>query len=732
MPTITLGTPSKTPRNVGSQRVYLRAKWSDAWVQVSDLHATEITWATQPNMPSAKLVWFYGRIANYSQSFATVSKLTDRERWYVKIEVDCEEDGNGGWNIKQWIGVLTVTNEDHLGRADLQNNGNDIGSGQQTFTALGLESLLRSHWIRSMQVDDAGEQTIDRAADFNEAGRPNMTTAMVGNCNIFSNDYQDVAEWDSYNIALYLLNKQTHKDDGNAAVPVWNLDPTAFPHPLPINDAPTVRQLHRNTLDVLNEVIPAERLYTWWADATLGSPMVKVATLTPDPITAPPDATATDIPANTTTIDVVFDRDPTASSTLTLSAMDVYDRVIVRGARRRSCFTVSYQDGNCTDGWESALTTAYNAGASGAGDYPAADDLLGRRKRDVEARSREELRDVYARFIIPHGWEGTAGCGLGDTGAMSTVFPSDADPTIGVAYNKLSLTVEQSLPLLTGIDYSGNAIGDGPPDEAGGGAERPPFVAWRLPPEDPSGSPPERRYQSIDTIGRSAMLPDVEDQSLIWSCDVSVPPDDRAIELRVTGASQHVIASFDFVALDHDPPMPAYTNFREMLVTVSVTEDRFCEAQWPDALPIGADHVRTLVIDAGDDYHLDRVHPCTVVGIDEYGDLVRSNGGYVRDDRPTLRTLARIAHAWYGAPRVQLSVSTEYLDTRFELGQMITTINVQGVGHRADNYHEINSVITEIQITWPMTDTANQQPDPPQMRISTNHGELNPLALLPR
>lgn len=715
-----------TPESIGGQRVYVRQTWAAAWSQVADAWCVEAVWSAAPTLPTATIVFQYGEIAQpESQSFVTFDKLLGMGRVYVLVEFDCESDGMGGYNVRRWVGVLDVATDDQDGATFAA--GEPTGSGEQTFTAYGLEKLLADKYVDG-SIIGSGDR-ISRPVTFNARGRANMTTAPVGSAYAFSDDPESVWFWDTYNICLYLLEHQTPRDAAGVESVPFKFDALQIPNPLPTFDAPVVYQEGRTVYDLLCELIPAERLYSWFIDADiLDNANVRVFTLTPDTIQAPLGSEQSDVPANADVIDVIIERDQSAASTVKISTAEQFDRVTFRGERRRIVFSVSYADGTLSDNWDSDLTLEYNAGGSDAGNYPS--DTLGKRKRDTEARNRERLRNVFASFAIVNGWDGRAGNGEGDTGETSAAIVDERDPAGDpLPYYPLDLTIEPTLPLFEGVDYSGDAIENETVDESEAKAERPLLVVWKLPPESADDYSEGRRWQNIETIGRSAELPDINDQGLEWSANVSAIPDDRALRIDVTGKPQHVIASFDFVPLDHDLPMPAPCTYREMIATISIRDDYYCEASWPAVAtaPAGRDLVRELLLDAGAGYRLDYVTPQTVVDVDGYGELVRSNGGFVHDDRGRLLGFARVAHARYSQDRRTLSFETDQLTTLLAIGQLIDRLNTKAAAGDADAFYRIRSVITEIRISSPVSD-GNGAVELPRMRVTTDYGQLSPLS----
>ena len=94
--TITIASSSTTVWDVGTAKVYIRTNRGVAWVQVTDLWPTEVVWCASPSMPTATLIWHYGRQTSFSSTtFSDVLRKTGYERKYVAIDLDCEPTGPG-------------------------------------------------------------------------------------------------------------------------------------------------------------------------------------------------------------------------------------------------------------------------------------------------------------------------------------------------------------------------------------------------------------------------------------------------------------------------------------------------------------------------------------------------------------------------------------------------------------------------------------------------------------
>lgn len=721
-------------RTVKSHQVYTRALWTGAWT-IKLMHCDEAVWSVAPSIPTATLHYYYGDIVrDGALAFSRDEKRSDMLRAYVKIVFTMDDDSE-----RIWYGIIEVI-EDQLHGATFteDDEGNIVSvvtSGEQTFTAYGLEQLLATTLVTRSYVQpaDGGEPVVvERGIEFNERGRANRHTpdmALGTNTYNFARHPDSATYWSSAEIAKYLLWRH---------VPTTALDDIRIPFALepdamlviPTYDRPTVYSHHQSTYDLLTSLIARQRLMTWFLEVdeeeTPAAVYCRVRTTNNMPVPYYGGAEYGEIPENALHWRFIFDADPSAVATIKTTAVECYEQVVVRGRRRRSVFSLGFEDGTLGVGWSESSQEVYDAGATNSATLPASTEKTARRKRHAEARSTAEIEEVYVRFAIPWDWDGMVGAGDGGSAvvpAFPIVEPDGSIDTETAPHYPLGLTIEPTLPLLAGVDYSGAAIPEGTWSEAESPSreERPPLVAWLLPDASPA------RYQDVEKLGRNADMEIEEpDENSLWSCEVRVPPHDRAIELVVHGQPQHVIASADFTPTDEDD-VPSEHDWRKMIVTLCVQEDRHAEGRYPlddDLDPID-EIIRVKTIDIGDSLRQDYVCPFTVVGIDEDGQPVRSNGGFVWDDTAELNAIARLAFEWYSTQRQVLYMHTEAMAGVFVIGDLVSDVGEDNSGHHA----AINTMITEIRITTPRLD-GDGTPQPPRMSIVTNWGQLDPLQMM--
>jgi hypothetical protein len=754
MTTIDFG--SKQRRAVGNQRVYLRQKWQDAWTPYLNLHATEVTWCLSPSMPSATLQWDYGWVKGLYDRFPYVAQKLDVSGWYVKIVM--ETDVLLGTE-NTWYGVIEDQEDEHGGI--VSKDGISVASGQQTLHCFGMEKLLDQEYLSESWVDTglASPLVVQLPIVFNRGGRPNRNDRVFDHY-YYAFEGQQLTPggtlrpkaqwWSTFDICDYLLHWATPKESfrtRNRRV-LFVLENVKESTPLPTKDRPVVEQEGQTVLSILNRLIDRRRLRSFYVtvDETQTLPdtpprnivTVKVVAWNKDTIdTEIPDADI--IKPNRNVVSLKYDRNESTTSVLRKTRLHRYDRVVCRGARRTSTATFFYDASVeapiLTAAWSSAEETAYGAAASGVAGY-AGWDSLKKKQRNLEVRGSEELSAVYSWFKLPDTWTQTVIAA--DAATVYPVFVDGGHDAVAVPQDIHEVQFEQQLPLYEHVDYAGAIIANGTAADPPINVYRNPLIVFKV--------PTDARYvagDAIATLSESTANPVGNGKNFRWSATCRVHPESRTLEVKVSGEPQHVIAetAFALVKLTADRDLGDFDyQGKEMLVTATLLDNRYAEGKYPDDGSGDStliDEQFGYVIYAGDEYRQDYVVPDTVVDVDADGAIVKSTGGYVRDDTPTLAALARVAYEWWHQERIILSLQTSQLTSAIQVGYLIDTIGdativatVPGVGQVINEHYEtVNTVVSELRIAWPRLH--GNQRGVPTMRFTTGAGELDPLTIAP-
>lgn len=723
---------------VGRCRVYTRERWADDWEEEPYLFAEEITWCCAPALPTATLRWDYGRILRADGvSWETVPKLDLTFPRLVKIVVECEFDESvEGWSTRTWHGLLQLA-IDQTDGAVVDESGDDpqaVPTGRQVFTAFGLLLLFAKQRPQfTAFIDGSGEQSCDGLRmTFNERGVKNRspTQDFLGDAYLFWYEPQIGDYWSTKEIVRYLVKYGGPRDSDAIRTIQFRVRSGCY---LPDWDRPELPQEGRTTLDLLQTLLHRGRLLNWWLEVVDddGDEIIELVTQTivdADLITELPGHHT--IPETTRKLHLIYDTDQETQAVVKDSGLPVCDQVVVRGGLVQHVGTfvnfnsaATSETRQFTPGWTYAQATVYDQGASGLAAY-AGFDLVEAQRRNAMARARPEMENVYSKLVLRTEWNQKVA-----SKTMTSAFPLfvryDGGAIQPTPFS--ALEIQPHLPLFYGTDYSGDSIAE-IASEASAEPQNereyfPPLVLFKRPGAD--------GYVLAQEMGRAADT-EAEDETVEPACTVGchVQPHAKSFRLRVSGKPQHVIGGDYFTPLEEDEAQGVY-DWRDMRVTLCLTNGLRIEQRYPDEQPPGVDAVRIHEIEVGEQYEAIYVAPETTVGLQADGTPAYSDGGWIERPvgmRAQLRALAQIAYAWYSQPHYVLQLETARLkgDDVIKLGDLVTRV---GDDTDPDNTHQRDVVapITEIRISWPTSDS--ETPTAPSMSLTTSAGELDPLQL---
>lgn len=675
--------------------VYVRQHWKDSWVAVPYLYADSFTRCMAPAMPTAQLAYRYGDILRPgTTAFAEFDSLPYLG-WYVKIVLQ-----QGAGTALEWYGVIIDSSKMPQGVSRTDTNAPNK-AGEQQLTAIGLEYLLDRQPILTSECEDgAGQKTINRPLTFNpirhlgsgfrdksyEGNASYYAGSAGGGAVIFAETLTSAAakSWTARGVVEYMLGYQAPKDGNGVDVIPFTLDTSANALTGLEFEVRDFRIAERETVfRVLNRLIARHRGLGWSLTVVADVVVVTVHSFAVDRVSIPAsnNGAASVLPANANKTAWNFDADALIHNPQQAeSVTQVFDQVLIRGARRGSIFTLSTDSGTLVKDWSSAQETAYMAGASGIAGY-ASLNLHEKQRLHILTRSLDKLKRVYRYFRLKSSWDGKDAAG-------NVVCPDLLTPTVSVKFWQPGLRFAKFLPLFNDHDYSGSKIGDGTVTNntpTGAIAEYlRPVVAihdtdgYWWPAEGLNDAAP------IELLNPTA--------TTAWAFHTQMQDETAGIVLALAGHGQHAIAKNYFTPHDTADNYTAavidYSN--SIFATVFVEFDEYLISKYPDdpVTPDG-DAVRRLILDMPD-LRLDYVAPGTLIGIDESGATITSDGGYVRDDRDMATAFATLAWQWYGAARKTLNLTRHslILATGIDVGTMVTTIGTDP--------ETINTVVTRI------------------------------------
>lgn len=728
--------------SVPAPTVQIRADWTAAWGD-SDLVAQGCTWAASPSVGSAQLQHRYGYGRNSSDAASAFDvvfrKTAAYQRMWVRIEIPSAAPvlvgGVATSTPMLWHGSIENTRDQVEGLLTrvIGGDATTFDLGLQQFVAHGLEYQLDRETISSSVYEETGGGSTvrtTRALDFNAGNKPNRSKDLIGGSYVFAKqDETDPDWWSTKDVIQYLINYVAPLNYAGATKLPWS---TANLAGAPDWDKPVLRQRGRTVRQLLNQLLSRERLLGWHVvvDEAPATDVAKVSiwSYTRTDVATPEG----DLAANPRHFKVDADGGAEdTSAAVHRSSLERIDQVRMRGARRRTAFSVGFNEGTLSSGWKAATQIEYQEGGSTFVDYPAVAEARKRRKYDADVRSTEEYRDVFAYYELPEDWDGLADDGAGE---KVPVAPDDTDPTDAAKKQPLylrDLRLLPTLPLQSGRLYRSVGAGDiqitsQRPGLDVNDAEVAPLVFLERARVTSSGSgwtvvAEADKYIEAAKLSQTAWLEDAPadgKQERRWS--VSPRVEGRGLRLIVHGAPQHVLGRDTFTALDHDEWI-GETDWREIVAAVAIEEDRYCEVLDPDPIPGSnpAQVRRILDVELGDRYRLDYVTPGTPVDVDEKGYLIRLQGGIIRDDRDAMKPLAKLILAYRNVDRHGLTITTARATGVLQIGDYIED---WGLISNLD----VESVVTQISYHCPPG--TGDSPPAPKLTIQTGYAELDPLA----
>lgn len=691
MPAIT--ATSDLIKSAPAHRVYVKRFWGDSWTLIDFLYCLQAAKGMNPEGGWCALEWRYGvgRQPN-AGGYAVFSPL-ELLNWYVRVEIDRDADDLASDpEFLTWTGILWEVIDSRDG-ARLYF-GNRVLSGKQAILGYGLEVLLERKTLRESIVTEhlAGtwsEFLVKRAIPFNEeTGRayPDLNYDIHRNrslgrgnagCYLFTDDRVAPQQWSTHNILEYLVACHMPVNADGDAILRWQL---AHPHCVPDYDAPR-KNFHGRTLrSIVDELLPRQRALGWWVeledqsrDATNPTLVIHTATFTDQYVVG----TYGLLPANPNVITIDPDLALNVSqSPLKESAAQTVEQVVVLGDRIKTCVTLSWIDQTLARGWSAQQEQEYEAGANPSPSL----DVSEQARLNAQARGRDALKPVFSYFVLPEPWNGLVRNGVG--GAQQSFLPDEIDA------DEFDGPEENYRPGLRFLDYL--PFKDKAHTEVATEYAKP-LCLLKI--EDLGGGDLDR-YSHIGFLASTSDLDgEVDDGGWNWAGHVQVLDNEAGLAVTITGAPQHIFASSDFAPRESDRPTEL-DYLDNLIVTVFLAADRHVAAHWPlqPYLP-AADVVRRVEIDLGDKAQLWYLPAGTVLGVDENCNLIHQPVSmWLKDDRPRMEDLARLAYEWYARERRALAITFKLLTDVMRVGMYIQTV---GAGA---SLKTVNSVIT--QVIW--------------------------------
>lgn len=633
------------------------------WTELDHLWCGQLTMGVAPTIDQASLTWNYGTVARPGENWTYDPPLAIEGK-YVRIEVASLE--------LVWYGYVLKS---QMTRGP-QKDGT-LTYGDQSLTAVGLEWFLARELVNFSIVNS--DKRIERAIGFN-CGLGNgrgleyeKRANKQSDANQFASDQTAAVLWNGRTSTDYLLAKHNPKNAASADSPLSFVladDSVAYIDWF----HPTVQTEGKSVHAVLSEIISRNRALVWWIEVEEDEgdlyAIVYVDSMATDDVTLPGSAT---LPANSSPIVLTDINSSTDNLTVIKDLARHYDVVIVRGARKRAVFTVSWISENLIEGWRDTDETDYRVAL---GTDPNVNDRY---------REANKLEKVYQVLVIPPDWDGASNDGgsvPGSTWACPKLAQGGTSIVSAEPIAMPGLRLLSALPTKQGYDYA-NATEPIARDPSQIGPEfAKPFAVINI---------GDDKFRMLHKLGTT---PEGDADERFDSYHLHII--DGTPGFQVTGVSKlpHTLAKFTF-----DPDTDGASNvapeldYREIRATVCGEWDAFCEGKYPLSEPTNAP-VQTLYVSIGDRARHDWLAENTIYDVE--GDTLKTvtTGGALRDDRELCVQIAQIAHQWYGVERAEIAIELRRIDLPVWLGQLITAV---GSG---EAIQQVNSIVTQITLNF--------------------------------
>lgn len=627
------------------QAVFVKRRWAHAWTYVPYLWCVSAEESVAPSIGTCTLRYDFGYATREDWPAYAYYSPWVLDGYFVQVVTY-----NSYGSAILWVGTIQVNS--------VEIDGHSFASGQQNLTAFELSHLLDRQVITGAYTD-AGR--IERPLRFN--GRAGTYGRYpIGNRGTLQSDGQYTfgetgTLWSNYDVAVHVLTYYRPLD-----VPLYFIGQLG-----PLQAIFEEHSFDGMTLwQALNKLIDRRRGlgFRVAVDVTYGI-IVYVYSILSYPLAVGNSI----LPANYFRVVINFDNAVDAEPVITVSNLDRYSRIVVRGGPLRSCFTVSPTDGTLDAGWTSAQEIAY-----------ALPNLADANENDAE-RATDKYSRVWQYYKLDLGSTWLVGDGLGNAaGYASPLVRWDASidtTTPSVCYNG-PRSIDRQLPFVM------------PQDTATGEPEyRPMFVLCYV----------DDQWVYIDRLSEVDRTP------------IGVRPADQDLAIFMEARPNHLLALGYWDGADDtnvEPEVSADT----LLATVMVeTDQRITINLYLAGYSYGRDSGGTKLIEAPE-YEVWYVVPQTVQDVTE-GALVRHSGGIVRDDRVYLRRIAALAQAWYAERRSTISWRVSGINLNAPCGNLVAGV--------VSNWHQtqVGTVVTRRR--WDFTESGGRG----VTAYETGYDELN-------
>lgn len=709
--------------------VWTKQYWNDPWVRSNNVIVQEAVWRVAPGISTATLEYRFGLVASPGQQAATVRAQLDNTRYYVLIQYTGDDGDSQYWLGYSEAPVVTQRSP---------NGAGDVPTGIQIVPCYGIDRMLQYAWINHAVIknpkDDApaDEKILPKQSMpiFNRDQKGNKTTVEIGidvEIEVFeTRSFDNIPQqWSSRDILKYLGRFCLPTNDYNQSVFPWAVANDLSM--VPDWENPTIDCNKKTCWDVLNELLPDDKMLGWYVNPVIVNrmnffgelpPIVSRIEITPfsrlpSSVSLPDSRT---MPAANRVVTWNSENDPVTDGEVQFDDSDTVDQVIVQGPREIGIGTFMVNR-ELERAWSDTFTEMYNKAMSEDPGWAALKPWEKAEWNDA-FRKRSFLTNVFRLYAIKNDWDGK--CYRVQDDSRNPVFQEvppeteSEEPTTYLPYISECELIDD-LPIYNGIDYSGDV---GTVDESNG-RTRQPILAFIRPPVGPFKLVVVQSFWTV-----TGNQPFRNPNSLPFEVEIKAENEDiPAIAVRSTGAPRHAWDK-DFEPNDGDvekanPKVWGEFNIEQLRVTAAIRGDR--RPSWKIPATVNKEFAKRRIIQL-DHKSLQHIHIAkgTIVAVDHLGQIKESNGGVLRDPLPVIQSLAMIAAKGLIEPRKSLSIRTGRVVGGVRIGDLIASYNSQSV----------NTIISEIRIGTPTAE--GDSPPPLVMTVTAATNVVDIVALIGR
>jgi len=368
---------------------------------------------------------------------------------------------------------------------------------------------------------------------------------------------------------------------------------------------------------------------------------------------------------------------------------NVYDKIIVRGARMKSCCSFRFDEKTLEKAWTKKEETAFKDAAKKTADYG---DLTedGKAELNDKFRAADRFERVFTTVRVPRTWDWKTGLSPKRLVNPLIEFTGEINLNKQAAKWNVDKYFLNWLPFQVGLDYS-----QGVPED-----------------KNPTNAEPEFRRMF-------ALVKDASDKfqyaDKFEPAGASIRPLTREMGVCMCFRPAYLAAKNHWTQGTDEPGKYDYyidedgTDYETLVVTAFIETDQFVQLSYNLN---NYENKRVLTISIPD-AELWYIVPDTIIDIDENGTLIKYSAeapNIIRDDRDCLRAVLVAALSWYSKRRNKVTITTKAITPGIALGTMLENVDVAGIGAKG-------SVVTSI--VW------NMQSKSPTTTIQTDFEALN-------